>query len=90
MGLERELRDLDAEIKLLRADARRTPDLAPKLEMQRRVKKLEAERHTKRARLFQAQDEVDQRKEALLSEVEARLHQRVTLIEVLTVRWVVV
>jgi hypothetical protein len=44
---------------------------------QRHIKDMEKRRNTLRMNLFQAQDDVDARKETLIAEIEARLSQRV-------------
>ena len=54
---------------------------------QRAVKSLESQRNQKRRTLFDAQDEVDGRREALIAEIEAKLGQRETLRRLFTVRW---
>jgi hypothetical protein len=40
-------------------------------------------------RLFDAQDEVDTRKESLIGEIEARLKQRIEEKEIFTIRWAI-
>lgn len=44
-------------------------------------------RSEKRRSLFDAQDEVDAKKEALIADIERRLEQRVELADVFTIRW---
>lgn len=89
-GLDQELKDLDAAIKGARRQAR-TPGLRleEKIALQRRIKVLETDRTTKRKTLFETQDEIDARKETLLAEVEARLHQTVEVEHLFTIRWLV-
>ena len=85
--LEREIKELDKEIKALKREAHQTGALEPKLELHRRVKDLERRRNEKRRTLFEAQDKVDAKKEALISQVEARLVQRCGLRVLFAVRW---
>ena len=86
-GLERSIKDLDAEIRSTRRDARLEAGLEAKVAAQRRIRDLEAERNRKRRALFEAQDEIDRKKEGLLAEVEARLRPRVTDEALFTIRW---
>lgn len=86
-GLEKELRDLDAEIKLRRSDSKRTSRLEEKVRLQRLVKDLEKRRNEKRHNLYQAQDEVDEKKETLLSKVEAMLAQKIEQTKLVTFHW---
>ncbi len=86
-GLEKELRDLDAEIKLRKSESKKTSRLEEKVRFQRLIKNLEKNRSEKRLNLYQAQDEVDSRKEALLSKVEAMLAQRIEQSKLITFHW---
>lgn len=87
VGLEREIKEIDRQIK----DTRRTATLAltleEKLAGQKQVKALEAHRNQKRRSLFEAQDDVDRQREQLIALMEAKLNQRVTQSELFTVRW---
>lgn len=90
MSLERELRDLDTEIKLLKGSAKKLATLAEKVSAQRTIKDLEHRRAEKRQNLFAAQDEVDARKEDLLSSVEKMLNQKVEQKDLFTIKWRIV
>jgi len=85
--LETELKGLDKEIKATKRDARQAVDLEAKVVLHRKVKNLEKERTDKRRRLFDAQDEVDSRKDDLITDVETRLKQQVRRNEMFTIRW---
>jgi len=88
-GLEQELKDLDAEIKAVKKEAKLQADLETKLALHRKAKDLEAERSRKRRSLYDAQDEIDRRKETLIGEVEGRLKQKVESERLFTIRWTV-
>lgn len=87
LSLEKEIKDLEAEIKLKKADARRVVDLSLKVALQRQIKELEKKRNEKRRTLFEAQDQIDDRKEQLLNEIESRLQQSVQLKNLFTIHW---
>lgn len=87
VSLERELKDLEDEIKLKKAEARRHRELADKVVAQRAVKELEKERSEKRKRLFEAQDEIDGEKEKLISDIETRLQQKTGRKNLFVIRW---
>ena len=76
LGLEREISDLDAEIKLRKSEARKTSRLEEKVAAQRLGKDLEKRRSEKRRNLFDAQDEIDAQKDKLFDEVEKTLMQK--------------
>lgn len=86
-GLEREVKDLDLEIRTAKREARLEVTLEAKVSLQRKVKALETERNDKRKALFEAQDEIDGRKETLIAAVEARLKQTVEAETLFTIRW---
>ncbi len=86
-GLERELRDLAAEIKLRKSESKKTSRLEEKVRLQRLIKDLEKKRSEKRLNLYQAQDEVDEKKENLLSKVEAMLAQKIEQQKLITFHW---
>jgi superfamily II DNA or RNA helicase len=87
ISLERELQDLDGEIKLKKMEARKSTDLKTKVQAQRIVKDLEKLRYEKRKRLFEAQDDIEQKKESLLAAVEKQLEQRHQAKELFTFKW---
>lgn len=89
-GLEKELRDLDAEIKLRKSESKKTSRLDEKVRLQRLIKDLEKRRSEKRLNLYQAQDDVDEKKEALLAKVEAMLAQKIEQTKLITFHWRIV
>lgn len=90
IGLEKEIKDLDAEIKLKKSEAKKMTDLEEKVKTQRIIKELEKKRAHKRQTLFAAQDNIDDKKENLLSDIEKRLKQNIENEEVFTIRWRIV
>ncbi len=87
VSLERELKDLEDEIKLKKAEARRLTDLIQKVAAQRAIKDMEKDRSEKRKKLFLAQDEIDEEKEKLISGIESRLQQKVERKNLFTIKW---
>lgn len=89
-SLEKELRDLDAEIKLRKSESKKASRLDEKVRLQRLVKDLEKRRSEKRLNLYQAQDEIDEKKETLLAKVEAMLAQKIGQTKLITFHWRIV
>jgi len=87
ISLEKEIKDLDAEIKLRKAEARKISELASKIAEQRMIKDLEKKRNEKRKSLFESQDMVDEKKEKLISGIEKRLEQRTEFCNLFTFQW---
>lgn len=90
ISLEKEIKDLDAEIKLRKAEAKKLLNLEAKVKAQRQIKDLEKKRSEKRQFLFSAQDDIDDKKENLLSDIEKRLNQKVEQKEIFTIKWTIV
>lgn len=89
-ALEMQLKDLDSRIKQLKRDAKLESDLKSKLELHRALKETEAERSRKRRELYEAQDKIDEEKEQLISNVEARLQRSFSSSLLFEIRWHVV
>jgi helicase-like protein len=86
VGLEREIKELDRQIREARRTATATPTLQEKIEAQKHVKSLEAHRNTRRRVLFDAQDDIDRHREQLIAEIEGTLGQKTTLLELFSIR----
>ena len=86
-ALEQELKEIDRSIKETKREAQLAGSLDAKLSLHRRIKDLESRRATQRRDLFKAQDEIDARKERLLSEVEGKLRQKLAVQPLFLVRW---
>lgn len=87
VGLEREIKELDRQIKEARRAATAALTLEEKLEGQKQVKALESQRNAKRRALFDAQDEIDSRRDRLIAEIEGKLQQRVSQTTLFSIRW---
>jgi hypothetical protein len=90
ISLEKEIKDLDAEIKLRKSEAKKMMNLEAKVKAQRLIKELEKKRSEKRQTLFAAQDEIDGRKDDLLTDTESRLNQRIEQKELFSIRWKII
>ncbi len=90
ISLEKEIKDLDAEIKLRKSEAKKMMNLEAKVKAQRLIKELEKKRSEKRQTLFTAQDEIDGRKDDLLTDIESRLNQSIIQNELYTIKWSII
>lgn len=90
ISLDKEIKDLDAEIKLRKSAAKKMLQLDAKVKAQRAIKDLEKKRSEKRQHLFEAQDMIDDKKENLLSEIEQRLRQEIKTTELFTIKWALI
>ena len=90
ISLEKEIKDLDAEIKLRKSEAKKMMNLEAKVKAQRFIKEMEKKRSEKRQTLCAAQDDIDGRKDDLLTDIESRLNQRIEQKELFTINWKIV
>jgi adenine-specific DNA-methyltransferase len=86
-SLEAEIKEMDMQIKAMKRDLRLATNLQAKIDLQRQANDMERRRTAKRRELFEAQDEIDRRKEALIAGVEARLHQSAEDRLLFMIRW---
>jgi len=86
-GLEREIKELDKQIREVRRQAALAGSLHDKLEAQKSLKALESSRNRKRRELFDAQDAIDARRDELIARIEKQLRQRHTLRPLFVFRW---
>jgi superfamily II DNA or RNA helicase len=86
-GLEQEIKDLDQQIREAKRASTAAATLAEKLEHQRTLKNLQAARNQKRKDLFAAQDEVEARRDGLISNIEVRLKRNEKLESIFSIRW---
>ena len=87
LGLEREIKDLDRQVKEARRAATTALTLEEKLAGQKQIKSLEVQRNEKRKSLFDAQDQVDRHRDELIASIEGKLSQKVGLTNMFTIRW---
>lgn len=87
LGLERELKDLDAAIREARKQSAVAVALVDKLTAQREIKTLEQSRNRKRRDLFEEQDRIDEQRATLISSIERQLATTQRYESLFTLRW---
>ena len=87
VGLEREIKDLDRQIKEARTKSKGAATLADKLQAQKEQRDLEGLRDKKRRELFDRQDQIQARRDSLIDELERQLGQQVTTTRLFAVEW---
>lgn len=85
LGLEKEISDLDQEIRLRKSEAKKITRLDEKVSAQRAIKELEKKRTEKRQNLYEAQDEIDEKKDMLLDKIEKMLKQKIIKENIFTI-----
>ena len=87
VGLEREIKDLDRQIKEARTKSKGAATLADKLQAQKEQRDLEGQRDKKRRELFNRQDEIQARRDQLIEQLEEQLEKKLTQRMLLACEW---
>jgi superfamily II DNA or RNA helicase len=85
--LEREIKEIDKQIREAKRSTTVALSLEEKLFGQKQIRALESVRNTKRKALFEAQDEIDRKRDALIEEIEGKLQAKANSIEVFNICW---
>lgn len=86
-GLEASIKELDKQIKEIRRESKIAATLEEKLALQKQQKNLESQRNKSRRELFDKQDEIDDRRGALIQSLEGKLNKKTTVETLFTVQW---
>lgn len=87
LGLERELRELNREIKEAQKATALSANLSDKLAAQKRLRDIERKRSQKRRDIYAAEDLIDEQRAELISGIERQLKQSHDLEPLFTIRW---
>lgn len=85
-----EIKELDKEIKSKKTEARKLLNLEQKVKEQRLIKDLEKRLAEKRFNQYQSEDDIENRKDKLLDEVEQRLKQHTSDQILFTIRFKII
>ena len=86
-GLKDQLKKVDDELKELKKQIRQAASLPAKLKLQRKARQLESKRDGAWREYDGDSQQIEQRKDQLLDQVEARLQMSVSETELFRVRW---
>lgn len=87
---EQALQQTKAQIKELRRQARQAASLQEERDIQTRIQRLEQQLRRQRQEIFRVEDEILQRRAALIEQLEKRLERQVSSEPLFTIRWSVV
>ncbi len=87
---EKALKDTKEKIKALRREARQAESLEAQHEIQQRLQQLEKQQRRQRQDIFRVEDEIMEKRDSLIDELEARLSQRTVSEPLFTIEWTVV
>ncbi len=86
-SIRAELKDLEMNIKQLKAEARKMFNLQNKIDAQRRVKDLESRLAERKFQQFETEKEIEAEREKFLDDIEERIRQAPQRKPLFTIRW---
>jgi hypothetical protein len=89
-SLKATLKEFDDEIKELKKQSRLAPNLPEKLEIEKKRRVIEKRREDAWKNYDNAKEEIEKKKDGLIDQIEARLKQTISVIDLFTIRWQVI
>lgn len=86
-ALELEVKELDSKIGELKKQSRLATALEEKITWEKKVRSLERKRAERRRDIFEAQDQIDEKRDTLLTKAESRLEKSTESYPLFTIRW---
>jgi ERCC4-related helicase len=90
LAAEKALRDTKEKIKVLSREARQATTLEEQHRIQEEIARLEKVKRRQRQDIFKAEDEIIEKRDALIAALEKRLVQNTTTETLFTIRWEVI
>ncbi len=90
LAAEKALTDTKEQIKVLRRQARQAATLEEQHQIQEKIQKLERLQRKQRQEIFRVEDEIMEKRDQLIDQLEKRLTQHTSRETLFTIRWAVV
>jgi len=90
VAAEKELSDTKAQMRALRRQSRQATTLEEQNELQRKIQDLERKQRRQRKRIFDVEDEIADKRDALIERLERRMSQRTHSRHLFTIEWEVI
>lgn len=90
LSAEKALADTKEQIKALRRQARQAATLEEQHQIQEKLQKLERQQRRQRQEIFKVEDEIMEKRDQLIDQLEKRLAQRTSTETLFCIRWAVV
>jgi len=89
LSAEKALTDTKDQIKALRREARQAVTLEEQHQIQEKIQKLERQQRRQRQEIFKVEDEIMEKRDRLIDQLERRLAQQTETETLFTIRWAV-
>ena len=90
LAAEKALKDTKEQIKICRRQARLATNLDEQHEIQQKIQKLEKQQRRQRQEIFQVEDSIIEKRDALIDSLERRLTQKTETDRLFTIEWSVI
>lgn len=90
LAAEKELKDTKEQIKALTRQARLAPTLDEQHQIQKKITELEKKKRRQRQKIFEIEDEIMEKRDALIDKLEKRMQQKTSVKDLFTIRWQIV
>lgn len=90
LAIDQELEDNKVSIKSLKRESRQASNPEEQLKLQNDLKEAERKQRQLRRSIFDAQDEIEEKRDALIDKLEQRMRQTVNTEHLFSIRWSVV
>lgn len=90
IAAEKELADTKIKIKELKRKARHAKTIEEQHNVQKEIKEMERKQRRQRQQIFDLEDEIGEKRDELIDELEKQLVQKTTSEELFTIRWSVI
>jgi superfamily II DNA or RNA helicase len=87
LASEKELSDTKAQIKALTRQARMATTMEEQKEIQKRVAELEKAKRKQRSRIFDVEDEIEAKRDRLITHLEKRISKKTEVTPLFTIQW---
>ena len=87
IAAEKELKDTKEQINALSRQARLATTVEEQHQVQEKVRDLEKKKRRQRQRIFDVEDEIMEKRDALIEALERRMQQRTSAEQLFTIRW---
>lgn len=87
LASQKQLEDLKRQIRDLQRRSRQAPTLQEEKAMQDQILSLEQAKRRQRQRIFEIEDEIEEKRKTLVAALESRLQQKTETLPLFTIRW---
>jgi hypothetical protein len=90
VAAEKDLADTKAQIKAVRRQSRLVATLDEQNALQKKLRELEKKQRRQRQQIFEAEDEISQKRDTLIDGLQRRMSQKTAVRDLFTIRWQVI